>query len=255
LLKQGSQPECPAYDVLVGPQQSSVRIHGTVARDDSFLKTRGLVKMEKLGIRALIFDYGGVISQPQKLDAFQGILLKTGIDEHQFREIYYAHRRNYDNGQLSGSEYWHKILQFWGHETSESTINHLIQADVKSWTHINRTMIRFIESYRAEVEKLAIISNMVRDTLAYLQNHFAWLNIFDYQIYSCELGINKPDSRIYEYCLNSLNVPAQECLFVDDSEKNVRGALESGMQVIHYQSFPQFSQDFSKKYFLVGDPS
>ena len=211
--------------------------------------------MEKTGIRALIFDYGGVISQPQNLDSFQEILLMLGIDENNFREIYYAHRKNYDNGQLSGQEYWLKILQSLGLEALESTINNLIQADVKSWTQINNAMIRFIEARRAEVEKLAIISNMIRDTLAYMKSHFAWLKIFDDQIYSCELGINKPDIRIFEYCLNSLNVSAHDCLFVDDSEKNVFGAMKSGMHVIHYKSFTQFSQEFSKKYFLVGDLS
>jgi len=217
---------------------------------NNFRNIQGSEKMEKSGIRALIFDYGGVISQPQKLDPFRDLLLMLGIDENNFREIYYAHRKNYDNGQLSGSEYWHKILQSCGLEAHEATINQLIQADVTSWTQINPAMIQFIEASRREVEKLAIISNMIRDTLTYIKSHFAWLNFFDEQIYSCELGINKPDIRIFDDCLNSLNVSAQECLFVDDSEKNVRGALKSGMQVIHYKSFTQFSQEFSKKYFF-----
>ena len=172
--------------------------------------------MKKTGIRALIFDYGGVISKPQNLDSVQEILQILGTDENSFRGVYYAQRKNYDNGQLSGKEYWLNILQYFGLEANESKVNTLIQEDVRSWAQINGPMIRFIEERRAEVEKLAIISNMTRDTLTYIKNHFEWLKVFDEQIYSCEIGINKPDIRIYEFCLRSLDISAQECLFVDD---------------------------------------
>ncbi len=204
--------------------------------------------MEKTRIRALILDYGGVISKPQNLDAFQEILLMPGIDENHFVEIYYANRKNYDNGQLTGQEYWRQILQNLGLEAHETLVNNLIQADVNSWTQIDDSMLRFITANRAKVEKLAIISNMIRDTLAYIKKNFEWLNLFDGQIYSCEIGINKPDRRIFEYCLDSLEVSAHDCLFVDDSEKNVRGAKNSGMNVIHYKSFPHFLQEFREKY-------
>ena len=210
--------------------------------------------MEKIGIRALILDYGGVLSEPQNLDPFQEIFQILGTDENSFTGIYYAERKNYDNGQLSGKVYWLKILQYLGLEPNESMVNHLIQADVQSWTQINGSMLCFVEESRSEVEKLAIISNMMRDTLAYMRNHFEWLQIFDDQVYSCEIGINKPDIRIYEYCLHKLDISAQECLFVDDSQKNVLGAMQSGMNVIHYKSFAQFSQEFRKGYYLIGDP-
>ena len=114
-------------------------------------------------------------------------------------------------------------------------------------------MIRFIEERRAEVEKLAIISNMAGDTLTYMNSHFEWLRNFDEQIYSCEIGINKPDIRIYEACLSSLDIAAQECLFVDDSEENVLGAMKSGMHVIHFKTFAQFSQEMDRNFYLIND--
>jgi putative hydrolase of the HAD superfamily len=209
--------------------------------------------MEKTGIKALILDYGGVISRPQNLEHFKEILQILGIEENHFLEVYYTQRKNYDNGQLSGQEYWLEILQHFGFEPNGSMVEDLIRTDVKSWTEINRPMMGFIEESRAKVEKLAIISNMMRDTLSYMKSHFEWLEIFDEQIYSCEIGINKPDIRIFELCLNSLDISPQACLFVDDSQKNVLGALESGMNVIRYKSFPQFSQEFNQAYFLIGE--
>jgi putative hydrolase of the HAD superfamily len=207
--------------------------------------------MKKTGIRALILDYGGVISKPQNLDCFQEFLQVLEIDESRFMDVYYAQRKNYDNGKLSGKEYWLKILDQLDLEPNDSLTDDLIRADVKSWTEINRSMIEFIEESRRNVEKLAIISNMMRDTLAYMKSHFEWLEFFDDQIYSCKIGINKPDIRIFEFCLNRLDISPQACLFVDDSQKNVQGALKSGMKVIHYKSFAQFSKEFSREYYLI----
>ena len=208
--------------------------------------------MKNIGIRALILDYGGVISKPQNLDHFQELLQILRIDESRFIDVYYAYRKNYDNGQLSGKEYWCKILHNLGHQLNETMMDDLIRADVKSWTEINRSMIGFIEECRSNVEKLAIISNMMRDTLAYMKIHYEWLELFDEEIYSCEIGINKPDIRIFEFCLNKLGISPQACLFVDDSQKNVLGAVKSGMNVLHYKSFAQFSQEFNQEYFLIS---
>ena len=44
----------------------------------------------------------------------------------------------------------------------------------------------------------------------------------------------KPDPAIYELCLKRNNLPAAECLFIDDSEKNVRGAEVVGIRAHHF---------------------
>jgi HAD superfamily hydrolase (TIGR01509 family) len=52
-----------------------------------------------------------------------------------------------------------------------------------------------------------------------LCKHLDWLKHFDHQTYSCDIGINKPNIRIYEHCLNRLAVSPRECLFVEDCAK------------------------------------
>ncbi len=206
--------------------------------------------MEKTKIRALILDYGGVISQSQNPDNVNNILQILRQDDNDFRNVYQSKRENYDNGQLSGEEYWLSILQHYGFEQNDSKVTNLIQEDVKSWTQINDSMIQFIKESRGKLHKLAIISNMTRDTLAFMKKHFQWLELFDELIFSCEIGKNKPDKRIYEACLSRLEIPPQECLFVDDSVENLHGAMKSGMEVIHFKSFFQFWQELDKNFRL-----
>ena len=44
--------------------------------------------------------------------------------------------------------------------------------------------------------------------------------------------IGKPDARAYEHALNTLKVGAHECLFVDDSPSNMRGARNLGIHTV-----------------------
>ena len=206
--------------------------------------------MGKTRIRALILDYGGVISKPQNPDNVNNILQIISQDHNDFMDVYRSKRENYDNGQLSGEEYWHSILQHYGLEQDDSKVTNLIQEDVKSWTQINDSMIQFIKESRGKLHKLAIISNMTSDCLAFMKKHFQWLGLFDELIFSCEFGKNKPDAKIYEACFSEIEIPPQECLFVDDSLENVDGAMKSGMNVIHFKSFFQFWQELDKNFHL-----
>jgi putative hydrolase of the HAD superfamily len=111
-------------------------------------------------------------------------------------------------------------------------------------------MMQFIKENREKLHRLAIISNMTRDCLVYMKKHFQWLELFDELIYSCEFGKNKPDAKIYEFFLNRIKIPPQECLFADDLIENVNGAMKSGMNVIHFKSFTQFRQELDQNYHL-----
>ena len=204
--------------------------------------------MTKIKIRALILDYGGVISQPQNRANINNILQCLGQDYDDFMQVYYDLRAGYDNGQLSGQEYWGRVLQHYDLEPNGFDLSYLIQEDVNSWTFINQSMIRFISDNRNRIPKLAMISNMVEDTLVLMRRQYNWLDLFDELVFSCELGINKPEREIYEVCMSRLSVEPDECLFVDDSTKNIQGALDVGMHSIHFKSNSQFMLEFDQKF-------
>jgi putative hydrolase of the HAD superfamily len=207
--------------------------------------------MHKAIIRALILDYGGVISQPQSSKNVYNILNMLNLDLDDFQEIYLNQRGDYDSGQISGEDYWISILQHFNIDQNDSDINLLIQEDVNSWTKINHAMIQFIQENRSKIHKLAIISNITKDSLAFIRLHFRWLELFDVLSFSCEVGINKPDKKIYEACLHQLRISPNECLFVDDSVENVDSAVIAGMNVIHFRSFPEFLQELKREFYLT----
>ncbi len=185
---------------------------------------------------------------PQDSVCVNTILEIVGRDYSDFHEAYFFHRDDYDRGQVSGEEYWRRVLKRLGMDRDQSEIERLLQLDVKSWTGMNEEMIAFIAENREKLKKLAIISNMTVDTLAYLQMNCSWLSLFDVLTFSCELGVNKPDRAIYESCLRGLAIAPGECLFVDDSVENVNGAMEAGMSAVQFTSQVEFTHRLAAKY-------
>ncbi|WP_158892483.1 HAD-IA family hydrolase [Amycolatopsis anabasis] len=59
---------------------------------------------------------------------------------------------------------------------------------------------------------------------------------FDAQVFSGEVGVAKPDARVYLLTADLLRLPAAACVLVDDSPGNVRGAVAAGMVGVHHTS-------------------
>lgn len=201
--------------------------------------------MPKTNIKALILDYGGVISQPQSPKYVNNILGILKVDRDDFRKIYFEKREAYDRGHTSGEEYWMSILRHFNLNPMDVDLDYLIQEDVKSWTNINSDMIAFINDNRSKIQYLAMISNITQDSLEFIRKHYQWLELFDTLIFSYELGINKPDKRIYQACLRKLPITPNECLFVDDSVDNINAAVQIGMNAIQFSSYQKFKDDFN----------
>jgi len=56
---------------------------------------------------------------------------------------------------------------------------------------------------------------------------------FDAAVFSCEVGVSKPDARIYEIACERLGVEARDCLFVGDGANDeLPGAERAGMTAL-----------------------
>lgn len=84
--------------------------------------------------------------------------------------------------------------------------------------------------------KLALLSNDVSEWNKHLVKHHKIAEYFDLSVVSGDVGCRKPDRMIYEIILEKLDQPAQECVFIDNSVKNLRVASELGMDTILFNS-------------------
>jgi len=81
--------------------------------------------------------------------------------------------------------------------------------------------------------KTALLSNFPVSLRALLAEQGV-NDAFDLAVISGEEGIVKPDARIFQLAAQRLEVPINNCLFVDDFAENIQGARAAGMQTLHF---------------------
>lgn len=205
-------------------------------------------------IRAVIFDYGMVLSQPQEPVALNNLLTITGLDRDTFDSHYWTHRHAYDMGKLDGPAYWRQFAADTSIELTATEIERLIENDVLMWCTINEPMLKWAKSLAESGLKIGILSNMGEDTLAYMRQEFSWLGDFHHHTWSCELGIAKPDPAIYTYTCEKLNVAPPEALFLDDKAENVRAAEAVGLAGIQFRNIEQLHRELENRGLLADAP-
>jgi putative hydrolase of the HAD superfamily len=84
--------------------------------------------------------------------------------------------------------------------------------------------------------KTGLISNTLSDVRPTIENHWRLADAFDAIILSAEVGLMKPDPRIFHAALKALNVQSAEAIFVDDFVQNVEGARAIGMVAVQFRS-------------------
>ncbi len=93
---------------------------------------------------------------------------------------------------------------------------------------------------------LYVISNTNPWHQAYVEQKYAWLNIFRERYYSPDVQIRKPDTRIYEIALARSGIAATRALFLDDRLENIHGAQAVGMQTLHVPTPDIATHELSK---------
>jgi putative hydrolase of the HAD superfamily len=180
-------------------------------------------------IKAVAFDYGGVISLPQDNKAMEDLARMAGIDGPRMYRLYWEHRALYDKGLVSGGDFYRRILAGPGILPEDAVIEQLVERDLESWSHINPETENLMKRVKQGGLKLGILSNMIQPFLDRARRTIPVFSLPDGAVYSCEAGTVKPEEKIYRLLLAALNCEPEELIFFDDLEPNVRAAERLGI--------------------------
>ena len=187
-------------------------------------------------IQAVVFDYGGVLCHPPATSEIDRLALSFGLPRDKFWRMYGRLRGPYDRGAIGAGEYWRTMAQCAGVLLSEPELKALHARDLAMWSGYDSSMISFAGELRQSGIKTGILSNMLADMLEKLRAEAGWLSLFDVQVYSCELGLVKPEEAIYSRLVEEMGVEASRTLFVDDLPANVEAARRAGLQAVVFES-------------------
>ena len=87
--------------------------------------------------------------------------------------------------------------------------------------------------------RTGIVSNSFVGARELEQAAYGFEDLVDEIVYSHEVGMSKPDPRIYALVCERLGVRPREMIFLDDAQACVAGANEAGIHAIHYQNNAQ----------------
>jgi putative hydrolase of the HAD superfamily len=188
---------------------------------------------------AVIFDYGRVLSLAPSSAELQQFAALVGVSEPPFFEIYSATRHEYDCGRADFHQHWQAFADAAGVKLQPAQVERITEMETLMWLRANHEALALAREIKARGIRIAILSNMPRDLLAYVRREFDWLDEFEAKVWSCELGTVKPDPTIYRVCLDALGCQPQRALFFDDRLNNVEAARELGMEAHIFESAEQ----------------
>jgi putative hydrolase of the HAD superfamily len=183
-------------------------------------------------IRGVIFDYGGVLWD-MRWDLTQTLELEHGIRERALVQTLY------------GSETWRKLevgvgdREAWlteAHRDLEVVVGRELPPLHRQWRdsqHLIAPNIDLIRRLRP-VYKTGVLSNADNTLTARLRDSHRIADLFDDIVCSADVGMAKPDPRVYALAAQRLGLAAAECVFVDDLATNVDAARAAGMQGVHF---------------------
>ena len=200
-----------------------------------------------MALRAVIFDYGMVLTGQPDQDAHAAMVRITGLPVERFESHYWADRHAYDEGKLTGIMFWQKLVHEAKLDLDQTAIEELNRQDARMWTTTNPAMLDWQARIKQKGVRTAILSNMGDSVFENMKQKFDWLSEFDVLVWSFQLHMAKPDPAIYRHTLDQLGTSPEETLFIDDKLVNIEAARKLGMPSIQFSSIENLRQDLTSQ--------
>jgi putative hydrolase of the HAD superfamily len=200
-----------------------------------------------LSLRAVIFDYGMVLSAPADPASHEELIRIFGAPAAAFEEQYWAHRHAYDAGAHTGESFWNTCAAGAGITLSPEQIALLIENDIRMWSSIDQTMVDWAMALGRAGIRIGVLSNIGFELVPALKQTHPFLANFHHCTWSCDLRLAKPDPAIYLHTLEQLGVAPEEALFLDDRVENVNAARSLGIDAILFKNPAQLHQELATR--------
>lgn len=183
-------------------------------------------------IKAVIFDFGRVISAPKPFSLFRDYEDDLGLPPSTINPIMFGSDAWQEVlvGCITLDDYWREIGPVLGLHTPEAiaAFRQRYHADEA----INIPVLEVIRRLHGRY-KLGVLSNSPAGLANWLAD-WGILDLFDVVVCSGDEGVVKPDPAIFRLALTRLGVAPHEAVFIDDSPGHVAAARALGLYGIHF---------------------
>ena len=177
-------------------------------------------------ITTILFDMYGVILEESKGNFIPYTFNHFDNSEHerlkrQFKEEQLFTKAG--NGEITSDEF----LSLLGYDNPQYHMKDYIE----NYLTLDGDFINFAEAYYKKYD-LVLLSNDVSEWSSYITEYYQLNKYFINKIVSGDVKCRKPEKKIYELTLEKIKKSPTECVFIDNSVKNLEVAGMLGMQTI-----------------------
>lgn len=195
-----------------------------------------------MSYKAVIFDWGGVVTDDPGNSFFSDVLSTYGATDEQIKNSL-RFFQPFSRGEISEREFWNLVG-----DASSLDLPETINGTFAHWSGIapNERVLEYVSELKEIGYVTAILSNVIEPTYLQIKRSGGY-DAFDYVIASCIVGHIKPEPEIYEMLLKKINFRPEECIFIDDQERCLAPARVLGMETILGESAEQIINEINLK--------
>ncbi len=202
----------------------------------------------KRGIKAIIFDVGGVlalgasilVNNKERNSVHLEIAreLKISLDQW-FDAIDTTYAKS-----IEGKIPQEKVLEIISKnvKTSKKKLKSIILKTYQENFKQNKKLFKKAVELKNKGYKIAVLSDQWYLSEEALMPKKLYKE-FDEVVVSCDVGMRKPNPKIYKLILKKLKLPAKQTLFIDNQEWNIKPAKKLGIKTILYKNNQQLFKD------------
>lgn len=196
------------------------------------------------GIDIVFFDLGGVILRTEHQAPREHLAERLNVSYEDLVHVVFesesAHRASL--GEITARQHWESVTERLGRPASEGPA---LRAEFFGGDVLDLGLLEFIRRLR-RARRTGLISNAWADTRDYIvANRFD--DAFDVLVISAEVGLLKPDPRIYHLALGRAGARPAAALMVDDMPANVDGSVKAGMAGILFRDPEQLQRELTQR--------
>jgi glucose-1-phosphatase len=185
-----------------------------------------------MAIRAVFFDFGGVILRTEYQAPRQHLAERFRMDYDDIDKVVFGSdsARRASIGEITEDAHWAEVMQRMKLPLSEkrSFSDQFFGGDV-----IDRDLVNYLRSLRGKVHT-GLISNAWSGLRDFITKE-KLIDLFDTVIISAEVGVVKPGAKIYQTALTQAKVAADQAVFVDDMAVNIEACEKIGMKGVLFR--------------------
>ena len=193
-------------------------------------------------IKCILFDIGGVLVDWHMSWITSEVSKQFTIDESLIINGFTKYLHELDTGLIDEQLFWKKISIDSDSESLKNNTESLWKKYFTKNAQPNEDVINLSQKL-SKNHTMGIISNIEKITHKVVDD---WnvLEPFEHKFMSYQIGYSKPDPRIYDHVIDSLDFHPEQMIFVDDKKPNVESAQKHGIHAIHFTDYPNLVKSF-----------